>query len=42
MFELFQASVTERPKHCTLTPTHARFAKSHNVNYGANSDASLS
>ena len=41
MFELFRASVTERPEHCTLTPAHARFANIHDVNYGANSDASL-
>ena len=42
MFELFRASVTERPEHCTLTTAHARFANIHDVNCGANSDASLS
>ena len=42
MFELFRASVTEHPEHCTLTPAHARFANIHDVNYDTNSDASLS
>ena len=42
MFELFRASVTERPERYTLTPARARFANIHDVNYGTNSDASLS
>ena len=42
MFELLRVSVTERTEHYALTPAHARFANIHNVNYGANSDASLS
>ena len=43
MFELFRASVAERPERgYTLTPAHARFANIHDVNYDTNSDASLS